>query len=283
MDQTPTLPLARCCISGHSPAITCCMKNWRISFVCITLFVICVSWTAFRTSKSCDPKIGSCTVCDSLRLIYRADALALAYREAQDSTLPYYNNVIIQEARIAVYQKCLALLYNNLEDSMLFGLRTYHPPEATDTTEFYKITMQVTGASRKKWRTKNGSCGYKNIDNILTEVGLTPVGEVTKRGDFLYADYVSKKPINKIALQRRFDAQQKPKVTVTRYISPTQYIGMLDYKNIREASDLDSTYILLTYPFGKGMPPELPYPTATDYYHVRGCNISYVRTSTHSQ
>lgn len=210
----------------------------------------------------------------------RADALALAYRESQDSTLPYYNNLIIQEARIEVYQRCLALLYNNLEDSLLFGLRTYHPPEAQDTTEFYKVTLRVKGANTRKWRKRNGSCGYKNIDNILREVGLIPVGMIEKKGGFIYADYTSKKPINKIALQRRFDAQQKPRVRVTRFISPLQYIGMLDYKNVREVTNKDSTYILLTYPFGPGMPPELPYPTATDIYHVHGCNLSYVRTTT---
>ena len=210
----------------------------------------------------------------------RADALALAYREAQDSSLAYYNNIIIQEARIAVYQKCLALLYNNLEDSVLFGLLTYHPPEANDTSEFYTVTVKVLNANPKKWRKRNGSCGYKNIDNILNEVGLTPVGEVTKKGDFVYAEYASRKPINKIALQRRFNSQQSPKVYITRYISPLQYVGMLDYKNVREVTNKDSTYILLTYPFGPGMPPELPYPTATDIYHVQGCTLSYVRTTT---
>lgn len=256
----------------------CCMKIWKYSIICCFVFLFCASWTT--TSNTCKPKLGSCTVCDSLKGMHRADALALAYREAQDSSLPYYNNVIIQQSRIAVYQKCLALLYNNLEDSMLFGLRTYHPPEAKDTTEFYKVTLQVSGASTRKWRMRNGKCGYKNINNILEEVGLTPVGEITKQGEFLYADYVSKKPINKVALQRRFSSQQKPAVRVTRYLDPSQYVGMQDYKNVREVTNLDSSYILLTYPFGPGMPPELPYPTATDYYHVRGCNLSYVRTST---
>lgn len=242
--------------------------------------MICASWTTHRTSDGCAPKIGSCTVCDSIRVLHRADALALAYREAQDSTLPYYNNIIIQEARISVYQSTLALLYNNLEDSMLFGLRTYHPPESRDTTEFYKVTLEVCGATKRKWRLRNGKCGYPNINNILEEVGLVPVGHVTKRGKFLYAEYSSPKPINKIALQRRFVAQPEPIVRVTRYISPQQYVGMLDYRNVRQKRDIDSTFILITYPFGPGMPPELPYPIATDIYYAGACHISYLRTTT---
>ncbi|HTF04371.1 MAG TPA: hypothetical protein VK826_10105 [Bacteroidia bacterium] len=254
------------------------MKVYKTLFIGLFVFFICVSWR--QSSQSCAPKLGECTVCDSLKGMHRADALALAFRESQDSTLPYYNNIIIQEARIAMYQKCLALLYNNLEDSVLFGLRTYHPPEAEDTTAFYRVTLQIYGAKKNKWRLKNGKCGYKNMNNILTEVGLTPVGEVSKKGDFLYAEYSSTKPINKIALQRRFSAQQKPIVRVTRHLSPLHYVGMLDYKNVREVSNKDSSYILLTYPFGPGMPPELPYPVATDIYHVQGCSLSYVRTTT---
>lgn len=254
------------------------MNWWKYNFISCIVCVICLSWT--NVSDSCAPRLGFCTVCDSLRVLHRADALALAYREAQDSTLPYYNNVIIPEARVSLYQHVLALLYNNLEDSLLFGLRTYHPPEARDTMEFYKVTLEVSGASIRKWRLRDGHCGYKNIDSILTEAGLVPVGEVTKKGKFLYADYLANKPVNKIALQRRFAAQPKPLVHVTRYISPQQYVGMLDYQNVQEWKDGDSSYILVTYPFGPGMPPELPYPTATDYYVVKGCTMSYVRTST---
>lgn len=242
----------------------------------ILVLLLCISWTQIPTT--CAPQIGSCTVCDSLKGSNRSDALALAYREAQDSTTPYYNNTIIQESRIAVYQKCLALLYNNLEDSILFGLRSYHPPEAADTMEFYKVTVQISGANKNKWRMKNGRCGYKNIDNILLEVGLTPTGEIEKKGEFLYASYTSKKPINKVALQRRFAAQNQPKVRVTRFLGPQQYQGMLDVKNVRELNTFDSTYILLTYSFGSGMPPEIPFPVATDYYHVNGCKLSYVKT-----
>lgn len=255
------------------------MRMYRVILPAILVIVFCVAWR--QSGSNCEPKIGSCTVCDSLKGLYRADALALAYREAQDSTSPYFNNIVVQEARIRVYQECMALLYNNLEDSVLFGLRTYHPPEAEDTLEFYKVTLQVSGASKSKWRAKDGSCGYKNINNILVEVGLTPMGELQKKGEFLYADYHSKKPINKIALQRRFAAQRKPNVRVTRYLGPNQYQGMLDVKNIREVTNVDSTYILLTYPFGKGMPPELPYPVATDVYHVNNCRLTYVRTDIH--
>ena len=254
------------------------MNWWKFGLLSGFVVFICVSWT--QVTGPCEPAMGSCTVCDSLKGYYRADALALAYRESQDSTLPYYQNIIIQEQRISTYQKCLALLYNNLEDSVLFGLRTYHPPEAQDTTEFYRVTVQVSGASKRKWRMRNGRCGYKNIDNILVEVGMIPVGEVTRQGDYLYADYITKHPINKVALQRRFSAQQKPTVRVMRYLDPVQYVGMLDYKNVREVTNNDSTYILLQYPFGPGMPPELPYPTATDIYHVHGCTLSYVRTTT---
>jgi hypothetical protein len=255
------------------------MRTWAFSLIGLFIVVTSVAWSE-QFSASCAPRLGSCTVCDSLKGYHRADALALAYRESQDSSLPYYNNVIIQESRIEVYRRCLALLYNNLEDSVLFGLRTYHPPEAQDTTEFYKVTLQVSGASKRKWRMRDGQCGYKNINNILNELGLLPVGEVTKKGEFLYADYISQFPINKIALQRRLAVQRKPVVRVTRYISPVQYVGMLDYKNVREVKNKDSTYILLSYPFGPGMPPELPYPVATDIYHVRGCSLSYVRTTT---
>lgn len=258
------------------------MKLYRYSFIVFVLISICIAWTPAspRISDSCAPKLGSCTVCDSMKGMYRADALALAYRESQDSGTAYYENIRIQESRIAVYQKCLALLYNNLEDSMLFGLRTYHPPESTDTTEFYKITLQITGANRNKWRTKRGRCGYKNFDNIFVEVGMIPVGEVKKQGDYLYADYVTHHPINKVALQRRLAAQPKIVARVQRYLSPLHYVGMLDYKNVREITNNDSTYILLQYPFGPGMPPELPYPTATDIYHVQGCKLTYVRTTT---
>jgi hypothetical protein len=258
------------------------MRIYIYSFICFVAFAICVAWTPSegRTSTSCEPQLGSCKVCDSIEGLYRADALALAYREAQDSTLPYYHNIILQESRIAVYEKCLALLYNNLEDSMLFGLRTYHPPEAADTSEFYKVTLQIQGASKNKWRTRSGRCGYKNFDNILVEVGMIPVGEVKKQGDYMYADYITKHPLNKVALQRRFAAQPKITVRVERYLSPLHYVGMLDYKNVREVTSHDSTYVLLQYPFGPGMPPELPYPTATDIYHVKGCTLSYVRTTT---
>lgn len=255
------------------------MRMYKLIVSGILLAALLGSWS--QKSTDCQPKLGSCVVCDSLHGVYRSDALALAYREAQDSTLPYYNNIIVQETRIRVYQKCMALLYNNLEDSVLFGLRSYHPPEAEDTLDFYKVTLQISGASKSRWRTRNGRCGYKNIDNILTEVGLTPSGEVTRKGEFLFADYTSKKPINKVALQRRFQAQRAPVVRVTRYLNPQRYQGMLDVKNIREVTNIDSTYILLTYPFGKGMPPELPYPVATDYYHVNGCKLSYVRTEIH--
>ncbi len=258
------------------------MRNYAFSFICFIAFAICVAWTPSteNSTDKCAPQIGSCTVCDSIAGLYRADALALAYREAQDTASPYYQTILIQESRIATYEKCLALLYNNLEDSLLFGLRTYHPPEAMDTSEFYKVTLQITGASKKKWRTRNGRCGYKNFDNIFVEVGMIPVGEVKKQGDYLYADYITKRPINKVALQRRFLAQPKITVRVQRYLSPLHYIGMLDYKNVREVTNNDSTYVLLQYPFGPGMPPELPYPTATDIYHVKGCTLSYVRTTT---
>ncbi len=258
------------------------MKLYRYSFIGIVIVAICLAWSpsAPRISDSCAPTLGSCNVCDSMKGMYRADALALAYRESQDSALPYYENIIIQESRIKVYQTCLALLYNNLEDSMLFGLRTYHPPESMDTSEFYKVTVQITGARKKKWRTRKGRCGYKNFDNIFVEVGMIPVGEVQKQGDYMYADYITKHPINKVALQRRFNAQTNLTVRVQRYLSPLHYVGMLDYKNVREVNNNDSTYILLQYPFGPGMPPELPYPTATDIYHVQGCNLTYVRTST---
>jgi hypothetical protein len=177
------------------------MRIHVYSFICFIAFAVCIAWTPSdpRTSNSCAPQIGSCKVCDSIKGLYRADALALAYREAQDSTLPYYHNIQLQAARIAVYEKCLALLFNNLEDSMLFGLRTYHPPEAQDTTEFYKVTLQVSGATKSKWRKRNGRCGYKNFDNIFVEVGMIPVGEVTKQGELLYADYITKHPINKVA------------------------------------------------------------------------------------
>jgi|GEM_PF-6222417 len=258
------------------------MRIYAFSFVLFVLFAICIAWTPGepRTSNSCAPQIGSCKVCDSIAALYRADALALAYREAQDSTLPYYHNVVLQEYRISVYEKCLTLLYNNLEDSLLFGLRTYHPPEAADTTEFYKVTLQVQGASKKKWRTRNGRCGYKNFDNIFEEVGMIPVGEVKKQGDFIYADYITIKPINKVALQRRLSAQTKITARVQRYLSPLHYIGMLDYKNVREVTNNDSSYVLLQYPFGPGMPPEIPYPTATDIYHIKDCTLSYIRTTT---
>jgi hypothetical protein len=261
------------------------MRTCSFSFVCFIAIAICIAWvpSGRPAISSCAPALGSCTVCDSLRGIYRADALALAYRESQDSALPYYQNVIIQEARIKVYEQCLALLYNNLEDSLLFGLRTYHPPEAADTSEFYKVTLQVTGASKKKWRTRNGHCGYRNFENIFEEVGMVPVGEIKKQGDFLYADYITKQPVNKVALQRRLSAQPKITARVQRYLSPLQYVGMLDYKNVRQIQSNDSTYVLLQYPFGPGMPPELPYPTATDIYHVQGCRLSYVRTSTARQ
>lgn len=258
------------------------MRIYAYSFICLVAFAFCVAWTSSepRTSNSCIPTIGSCTVCDSIHGLYRADALALAYREAQDTTVPYYHNIVIQEARIQVYERCLALLYNNLEDSMLFGFRTYHPPEAADTSEFYKVTLQIQGASKKKWRTRSGRCGYKTFDNIFVEVGMIPVGEIKKQGDYMYADYITKHPINKVALQRRFAAQTKVTVRVERYLSPLLYVGMLDYKNVREVKNKDSTYLLLQYPFGPGMPPELPYPTATDIYHVKGCTMSYLRTTT---
>lgn len=258
------------------------MRMYRYSFIGFIVVALCIAWTPSAQSDKadCAPKLGSCKVCDSINVLYRADALALAYREAQDSTLPYFQNLNIQEARIAVYEKCLALLYNNLEDSMLFGLRTYHPPEAQDTSEFYKVTLQVTGASKKKWRTRSGACGYKNFDNIFREVGMQPTGEIKKQGNVLYADYVTTRPLNKVALQRRLSAQTNLSVRVQRYLSPLHYVGMLDYKNVREVTNLDSTYILLQYPFGPGMPPELPYPTATDIYHVQGCNLTYVRTTT---
>jgi hypothetical protein len=258
------------------------MRIYIYSTICFVAFAICVAWTSpeERTSDSCAPVIGSCTVCDSIRGHYRADALALAYREAQDTTLPYYQNIILQESRIAVYERCLALLYNNLEDSMLFGLRTYHPPEAADTAEFYHVTLQIQGGNKKKWRTRSGRCGYKNFDNIFVEVGMIPIGEVKKQGDYMYAEYITKHPINKVALQRRFSAQPKITVRVQRYLSPLHYVGMLDYKNVRQVTNNDSTYVLLQYPFGPGMPPELPYPTATDIYHVKGCTLSYVRTTT---
>lgn len=258
------------------------MRIYIYSAICFVAFAICVAWTPSepRTSNSCAPLIGSCKVCDSIRGLYRADALALAYREAQDTTVPYYHNIILQESRIAVYEKCLALLYNNLEDSMLFGLRTYHPPEAADTAEFYHVTLQIQGASKKKWRTRSGRCGYKSFDNIFVEVGMIPVGEIKKQGDYMYAEYITKRPINKVALQRRFAVQPKITVRVQRYLSPLHYVGMLDYKNVREVTNNDSTYVLLQYPFGPGMPPELPYPTATDIYHVKGCTLSYVRTTT---
>ncbi len=255
------------------------MNAYRGLLVGFLVLLVCVSWR--QISVSCEPRIGSCKVCDSIRVLYRADALALAFRESQDSTLPYYSNVIIQETRIKTYEKVLALLYNNLEDSLLFGLRTYHQPEAKDTTEFYKVAIQVKGANSRKWRLRNGQCGYANINTILIELDLRPIGEVVKKGSFLYAEYISTKPINKIALQRRFMAQPKPIVTVTRYLSPNQYVGMLDYTNIREETKFDSTYIFLTYPFGPGMPPELPYPMATDLYHVNDCSMTYIRTTTH--
>ena len=258
------------------------MKLYRYSFIGLVAVAICLAWipSGPPISASCAPVLGSCNVCDSLKAMYRADALALAYRESQDSSLPYYENIVLQESRIAVYQKCLALLYNNLEDSMLFGLRTYHPPESMDTSEFYKVTLQITGANRKKWRKRNGHCGYKNFENILVEVGMVPVGEVKKQGEFMYSDYITSRPINKVALQRRLSAQTNLTVRVQRYLSPLHYVGMLDYKNVREVKNNDSTYILLQYPFGPGMPPELPYPTATDIYHVQGCNLTYVRTTT---
>lgn len=256
------------------------MRHWTFFVFVLFIVTLCAFVNGPRTSSDCTPKLGICIVCDSLRVLHRADALALAYREAQDSTLPYYNNIIIQEARIKAYQHALGLLYNNLEDSMLFGLRSYHPPEAKDTLDFYKVTLEVSGARVGKWRKRNGTCGYTNINNILTEVGLVPVGDVVKKGKLLYADYTSDKPINKIALQRRFAAQPEPIVRVTRYISPQQYVGMLDYQNVQEWRDGDSVYLLITYPFGPGMPPEIPYPTATDFYHVRGCTISYDRTTT---
>lgn len=258
------------------------MRWYKIFFSGFLVFAICVAWFPAheRTSASCAPVLGSCTVCDSIRGLYRADALALAYREAQDSALPYYQNMILQEKRIETYEKCLALLYNNLEDSMLFGLRTYHPPEAVDTSEFYKVTLQITGANKKKWRMRNGHCGYQNFENIFNEAGMTPVGELTKQGDYMYAEYTTTKPLNKVALQRRLAAQPKITARVQRYLSPLHYIGMLDYKNVREVRNNDSVYVLLQYPFGPGMPPELPYPTATDIYHVQGCKLSYVRTTT---
>lgn len=258
------------------------MKIYGYSFLCVVVFAICIAWRADgpRTSKSCAPALGSCKVCDSIAGLYRADALALAYREAQDTSMPYFQNIILQESRISVYEKCLALLYNNLEDSMLFGLRTYHPPEAHDTTEFYKISLQISGASKNKWRTRSGRCGYKAFDNIFVEVGMIPVGEIKKQGEYIYADYITKQPINKVALQRRLAAQPKVVARVQRYLSPLQYVGMLDYKNVREVKSKDSTYVLLQYPFGPGMPPELPYPTATDIYHVQGCTLTYVRTTT---
>lgn len=258
------------------------MRIYAYGFTFFIIVAACIAWKppAPRMSGPCAPALGSCTVCDSIRSLYRADALALAYREAQDSTLPYFQNIIIQEKRIETYEKCLALLYNNLEDSMLFGLRTYHPPEATDTTEFFKVTLQVTGASKSKWRTSSGRCGYKSFDNIFVEVGMIPVGEVKKHGNYLYADYITKHPVNKVALQRRLSAQPKIVARVQRYLSPLHYVGMLDYKNVREVTVNDSTYVLLQYPFGPGMPPELPYPTATDIYHVHDCGLSYVRTTT---
>lgn len=258
------------------------MSVLRLIVACFIIGAVCVAWlpAGDRTSNFCGPVLGSCTVCDSIKGLYRADALALAYREAQDSTLPYYQNILLQEARIVAYQKCLALLYNNLEDSMLFGLRTYHPPEAADTSEFYKVTLQVSGAGKKKWRLRNGRCGYKNFDNIFVEVGMIPVGEVTRQGNFLYADYITHHPVNKVALQRRLAAQPKIVARVQHYLSPLHYIGMLDYKNVREVQKGDSTYVLLQYPFGPGMPPELPYPTATDIYSVNGCTLRYVETTT---
>lgn len=258
------------------------MRIYVYSCICFVAFSICVAWTPGEppTSDSCAPLLGSCKVCDSIRGLYRADALALAYREAQDTTLPHYHNIVLQETRIAIYEKCLALLYNNLEDSMLFGLRTYHPPEAADTSEFYHVTLQIDGASKKKWRARNGRCGYKNFDNIFVEVGMIPVGEIKKQGEYMYAEYITNRPINKVALQRRLAAQPKITVRVQRYLSPLHYVGMLDYKNVREVTNNDSTYVLLQYPFGPGMPPELPYPTATDIYYVKGCTLSYVRTTT---
>ena len=52
---------------------------------------------------------------------------------------------------------------------------------------------------------ENGRCGYKNIENMLLEVGLTSNGEIEKNGKFLYASYTSKKPIHKVALQRKIN------------------------------------------------------------------------------
>ena len=256
------------------------MKTRLFALIPGLFFTLCVGWIPDRTSSNCEPRLGECTVCDSLRSIHRADALALAYREAQDSSLPYYNNMIIQEARITKYQWSLGVLYNNLEDSVLFGLRTYRPPEAADTMEFYRVTLEVQGAGKRKWRLRNGQCGYPNINNILSEVGLIPAGPVSKKGKYLYADYTSTRPINKIALQRRFAAQPEPSVRVTRYISPQQYVGMQDYQNVREQTPKDTTFLFISYPFGPGMPPEVPYPTATDIYSVSNCTIRYVRTTT---
>ncbi len=64
--------------------------------------------------------------------------------------------------------------------------------------------------------------------------------------------------------QSSSSAQNQPKVRITRFLGTLQYQEMLDVKNVRELNTFDSTYILLTYSFGSGMPPEIPFPVATD-------------------
>ncbi|GAB4142445.1 MAG: hypothetical protein Fur0041_17550 [Bacteroidia bacterium] len=221
----------------------------------------------------------TCYVCDSLDKVFYKIAIALTEREVQSPASPYYDSLTLPEKRISEYHQAMKILYNNLDDSVLFGLHNYRPQDASNAEDIYTLEILAHKRFQKKWMTDSVTSGIPEISAVLKAASLQRSGPNKKQKKYTVYSYRSSKPLNKNAIQRRLSEIENIPLFVTNIYNPELTQGMYHYRRIEIRRDEQKTFIYLTYPYGKGMPPEIPYPLATDKYEVTdNCDLKYIES-----
>jgi hypothetical protein len=227
--------------------------------------------------NDCAPQPGTCYLCDSLKKIYHADAIAMAYVQVQDSTSLYYDSLFVSQHLIDSYQIALANLYNNLPDSLDF-LRQVHigyisRAEVKPAPD--KLFISLPFPDGDSWQPDSTSTGNYRADSLFRKAGLKFVSRQSGGTGKMYFSYSYSGMLNTAALIRalkRIDPVILPENGVNRPCSWCPEWLWVD-------GDGDDWHtISVMYSISACDPPQIPcrYITRT-FSNISddGCSLAY--------
>lgn len=122
-----------------------------------------------KVKKDCLPNsFTPFTQCDSIIQLYRQDALAIAYRMAQDTLSPYYDSILIPKHLINTIHVALIALHNH----SLFGIHVYHPYSKQLNKAEMAIMLEGSPVWNTHWKNGKEETGIISIDTIISQYAL---------------------------------------------------------------------------------------------------------------